>query len=78
MSCSLTLLVIHPYAVYVMLNVSSYLFVPLFHSVSDAEGQMKVKEVATRPLTQDLLDHDVSRLIHYTLWPHKVEFHNKN
>lgn len=33
---------------------------PLFNSVSDAEGQMKVVEVATRPLTQDLLNHDVS------------------
>ena len=30
------------------------------YSVSDAEGQMKVTEVATRPLVQDLLNHDVS------------------
>ncbi|XP_035517512.1 advillin [Morone saxatilis] len=29
----------------------------LYH-VSDADGQMKVTEVATRPLTQDLLNHD--------------------
>ncbi|XP_042263535.1 advillin [Thunnus maccoyii] len=29
----------------------------LYH-VSDAEGQMKVTEVATRPLVQDLLNHD--------------------
>ncbi|KAG7477407.1 hypothetical protein MATL_G00069360 [Megalops atlanticus] len=29
----------------------------LYH-VSDAEGQMKVTEVATRPLIQDLLNHD--------------------
>ncbi|XP_036386715.1 advillin [Megalops cyprinoides] len=29
----------------------------LYH-VSDAEGQMKVMEVATRPLIQDLLNHD--------------------
>lgn len=31
-----------------------------FFSVSDADGQMKVTEVATRPLVQDLLNHDVS------------------
>lgn len=29
-------------------------------SVSDDDGQMKVTEVATRPLVQDLLDHEVS------------------
>lgn len=29
-------------------------------SFSDADGQMKVTEVATRPLVQDLLSHDVS------------------
>nr|XP_046240044.1 advillin [Scatophagus argus] len=28
------------------------------HHVSDADGQMKVTEIATRPLTQDLLNHD--------------------
>lgn len=43
-----------------VLFVSSYLHEPLFHRVSDAEGQMKITEVATRPLTQDLLSHDVS------------------
>lgn len=37
----------------------TYLFVPLLNSVSDAEGRMKVMEVATRPLNQDLLSHDV-------------------
>uniref|UniRef100_A0A8B9JMR1 Advillin n=1 Tax=Astyanax mexicanus TaxID=7994 RepID=A0A8B9JMR1_ASTMX len=31
--------------------------VTLFH-VSDADGEMKVMEVATRPLVQDLLNHD--------------------
>ncbi|XP_028261392.1 advillin isoform X2 [Parambassis ranga] len=31
--------------------------VTLYH-VSDADGQMKVTEVATRPLVQDLLNHD--------------------
>ncbi|XP_069053750.1 advillin isoform X1 [Lepisosteus oculatus] len=31
--------------------------VTLYH-VSDAQGQMKVTEVATRPLVQDLLNHD--------------------
>lgn len=59
MSRSLTVTRIHPHPVYV-LYVSSYVFVPLFNSVSDAEGQMKVIEVAARPLTQDLLNHDVS------------------
>lgn len=33
---------------------------PSRNSVSDAAGQMKVVEVAARPLTQDLLDHNVS------------------
>lgn len=33
---------------------------PSPNSVSDAAGQMKVVEVAARPLTQDLLDHNVS------------------
>lgn len=28
-------------------------------SVSDAEGNLVVREVATRPLTQDLLSHEV-------------------
>lgn len=28
--------------------------------MSDADGQMKVTEVATRPLVQDLLNHEVS------------------
>lgn len=40
--------------------VSSSLRVPLFHRVSDAEGQATITEVTTRPLTQDLLSHDVS------------------
>lgn len=31
-------------------------------SVSDAEGSMKVTEIGTRPLVQDLLNHDVWRL----------------
>lgn len=31
-------------------------------SVSDAEGSMKVTEIGTRPLVQDLLNHDVCRL----------------
>lgn len=38
----------------------SSLCVLLFISVSDADGQMRVTEVATRPLSQDLLNHDVS------------------
>lgn len=33
---------------------------PSPNSVSDAAGQMKVVEVAARPLTQDLLDHNAS------------------
>ncbi|KAE8298710.1 Advillin p92 [Larimichthys crocea] len=31
---------------------------PTLYHVSDADGQMKVTEVATRPLVQDLLNHD--------------------
>lgn len=50
---------IHSCPVWV-LHVSSYLLVPYFPSVSDNDGQMKVTEVATRPLIQDLLNHDVS------------------
>lgn len=33
-----------------------------FTSVSDTAGQLSVTEVAERPLVQDLLNHDVSRL----------------
>lgn len=33
-----------------------------FTSVSDTAGQLSVTEVATRPLVQDLLNHDVSGL----------------
>lgn len=33
---------------------------PSSNSVSDADGQMKVVQVAARPLTQDLLDHNAS------------------
>lgn len=33
--------------------------VPLSCSVSDSEGKLVVREVATRPLTQDLLSHEV-------------------
>lgn len=33
-----------------------------FTSVSDTAGQLSVTEMATRPLVQDLLNHDVSRL----------------
>lgn len=36
--------------------------VPSFNSVSDADGQIKVTEVAARPLTQDLLDHNVTNI----------------
>lgn len=40
-----------------------FIFSPLpsSNSVSDADGQMKVAEVAARPLTQELLDHNVSQ-----------------
>lgn len=31
----------------------------IFDSVSDSEGKLVVREVATRPLTQDLLKHEV-------------------
>lgn len=34
----------------------------LFRSVSDTEGKLVVREVATRPLTQDLLNHEVRKL----------------
>lgn len=33
--------------------------VPSSCSVSDSEGKMVVREIATRPLTQDLLSHEV-------------------
>lgn len=36
---------------------------PSSNSVSDADGQMKVVQVATRPLTQDLLDHNASSIV---------------
>lgn len=32
---------------------------PLSCSVSDSEGKLVVREIATRPLTQDLLNHEV-------------------
>lgn len=32
----------------------------LLCSVSDANGTMQITEIATSPLTQDLLNHDVS------------------
>lgn len=44
-------------------------------SVSDAEGQMRVTEVATRPLSQDLLNHDVS--FFFLLWPLFDSFSSK-
>lgn len=30
-------------------------------SVSDADGQMKVEEISTNPLVQDLLNHEVNQ-----------------
>ena len=41
---------------------------PLSPSVSDADGQMKVAEIATRPLVQDLLNHDVSFCLGLWKW----------
>lgn len=32
-------------------------------SISDAQGNLVVQEVAVKPLTQDLLNHDVSLLV---------------
>lgn len=32
----------------------------IYFSVTDADGEMKVTEVASRPLVQDLLNHEVS------------------
>lgn len=50
------------YHTYVKIQFCSILFVNDFHfRISDADGQMRVTEVATRPLVQDLLNHDVSR-----------------
>lgn len=31
-----------------------------FNSISDAQGNLVVQEVAVKPLTQDLLRHEVS------------------
>lgn len=35
--------------------------------MSDADGQMKVTEIATNPLVQDLLSHDVSQYNHHPM-----------
>lgn len=43
-----------------LVHIALIAFPLLFVSVSDAEGQMRLTEVATRPLSQDLLNHDVS------------------
>lgn len=43
-----------------LVHVTLILCRVLFVSVSDAEGQMRVTEVATRPLSQNLLNHGVS------------------
>lgn len=52
----------HFHVAYVQLKCSLFLLICLcvYFSVSDADGQMKVTEVATRPLVQDLLSHEVS------------------
>lgn len=38
------------------------IFAPCLNSVSDAGGQVKVEEVGSGPLTQDLLNHSVSKI----------------
>lgn len=50
---------LHPRGLRSMFHVAMIICPLLCLSVSDAEGQMKVTEVATRPLSQDLLNHDV-------------------